>query len=75
MGFLQTLNELFSQLPNSGFRKDAPATLTPDHFPSLVRFDSASKTDAASQLTDEQWFLIEGLFCGPRIEPAVVREF
>jgi transposase len=36
--------------------------LTPGCFPSLVRFDSASKTDAASQLTDEQWFLIEELF-------------
>lgn len=36
--------------------------LTPSCFPSLARFDSASRTDAASQLTDEQWFLIEELF-------------
>jgi transposase len=36
--------------------------LTPSCFPSLARFDSASRTDVASQLTDEQWFLIEELF-------------
>lgn len=36
--------------------------LTPCCFPSLARFDAASRTDAASQLTDEQWFLIEELF-------------
>jgi transposase len=36
--------------------------LTPCCFPSLARFDSASRTDAAPQLTDEQWFLIEELF-------------
>lgn len=36
--------------------------LTPSCFPSLARFDSTSRTDAASQLTDEQWFLIEELF-------------
>jgi transposase len=36
--------------------------LTPGCFPSLARFDSASRTDVLPQLTDEQWFLIEELF-------------
>lgn len=36
--------------------------LTPSCFPSLQRYDSASRTDALSQLTDDQWFLIEELF-------------
>ena len=36
--------------------------LTPSCFPSLQRYDTASRTDAATQLTDDQWFLIEELF-------------
>jgi transposase len=36
--------------------------LTPCCFPSLERFDLASRTDVVPQLTDEQWFLIEELF-------------
>ena len=36
--------------------------LTPACFPSLERHDAASRTDDRSQLTDEQWFLIEDLF-------------
>ena len=36
--------------------------LTPACFRSLERHDAASRTDDRSQLTDEQWFLIEDLF-------------
>jgi transposase len=36
--------------------------LTPACYPSLGRYDAASRTDDQSQLTDEQWFLIEDLF-------------
>lgn len=36
--------------------------LTPALYPSLRRHDAASRTDDRSQLTDEQWFLIEDLF-------------
>ncbi len=36
--------------------------LTPACFPSLERHDAASRTDDRSQLTDDQWFLIEDLF-------------
>lgn len=36
--------------------------LTPCCFPSLARYDLASKTDVTPQLTDEQWFLIEDVF-------------
>lgn len=36
--------------------------LTPSHFPSLGRYDVASRTDGRKQLSDEQWFLIEDLF-------------
>lgn len=36
--------------------------LTPACFPSLERHDAASKTDDRSQLTDDQWLLIEDLF-------------
>ena len=34
----------------------------PRYYPSLERFDSASRTDDPQQLTDTQWFLIEELF-------------
>jgi transposase len=37
--------------------------LTPASFPSLKRHDVASRTDDLKQLTDDQWFLIEDLFC------------
>lgn len=36
--------------------------LTPCCFPSLGRYDLASRTDVKPQLTDDQWFLIEDLF-------------
>ena len=36
--------------------------LTPAFFASLERHDAASRTDGRSQLTDEQWFLMEDLF-------------
>jgi transposase len=36
--------------------------LTPEHFPSLGRYDEASKTDDQKQLSDEQWFVIDDLF-------------
>lgn len=36
--------------------------LTPAFYPSLERHDAASRTDDRSQLTDNQWFLIEDLF-------------
>jgi len=36
--------------------------LTPAFYPSLERHDAASRTDDRSQLTDDQWFLIEDLF-------------
>ena len=36
--------------------------LTPASFPSLGRYDVASRTDDRKQLSDEQWFLIEDLF-------------
>ena len=36
--------------------------LTPAFYPSLERHDAASRTDDRSQLSDEQWFLIEDLF-------------
>ena len=36
--------------------------LTPAHFPSLGRYDVASRTDDRKQLSDEQWLLIEDLF-------------
>jgi transposase len=36
--------------------------LTPACFPSLERHDTASRTDDRSQLTEDQWFLIQDLF-------------
>jgi transposase len=36
--------------------------LTPAFFPSLKRHDAASRTDDRTQLTDDQWFIIEELF-------------
>ena len=36
--------------------------LTPACFSSLERYDAASRTDDRSQLTDDQWLLIEDLF-------------
>lgn len=36
--------------------------LTPAFFPSLERHDAASRTEPFTQLTDDQWFLIEDLF-------------
>jgi transposase len=36
--------------------------LTPAFYPSLERHDAASRTDDRSQLTDNQWFLIDDLF-------------
>ena len=36
--------------------------LTIASFPSLERYDAASRTDGRRQLADEQWFLIEDLF-------------
>ena len=36
--------------------------LTPAFYPSLERHDAASRTDDRSQLSDNQWFLIEDLF-------------
>lgn len=36
--------------------------LTPASYPSLGCYDTASRTDDAQQLSDEQWFLIESLF-------------
>jgi transposase len=36
--------------------------LTPSRFPSLGRYDVASRTDGRKQLSDEQWLLIEELF-------------
>lgn len=36
--------------------------LTPACYSSLTRYDAASRTDDRSQLTDDQWFLIEDLF-------------
>ncbi|MGC1272514.1 MAG: transposase [Planctomycetaceae bacterium] len=36
--------------------------LTTAFFPSLGRYDAASRTDARRQLSDEQWLLIEDLF-------------
>jgi transposase len=36
--------------------------LTPACYPSLERHDAASRTDDRSQLTDDQWLLIEELF-------------
>lgn len=36
--------------------------LTPACFRSLERHDAASRTDDLTQLTEEQWFLIEDLF-------------
>jgi len=35
---------------------------TPALFPSLERHDAASRTDDRTQLTDDQWFIIEDLF-------------
>ena len=31
-------------------------------FPSLERHDAASRSDGRTQLTDDQWFIIEDLF-------------
>jgi len=41
--------------------------LTPACFRSLKRHDAASRTDDESQITDDQWFLIDDLFewCPP----------
>jgi len=36
--------------------------LTPASYSSLKRHDVASRTDGQSQLTEDQWFLIEDLF-------------
>ena len=36
--------------------------LTSAFFPSLERHDAASRTDDLTELTEEQWFLIEDLF-------------
>ena len=36
--------------------------LTPAFYPSLERHDTASRTEPFTQLTDDQWFLIEDLF-------------
>ena len=36
--------------------------LTPAFYPSLQRHDAASRTDDRTQLTDDQWFIIEELF-------------
>lgn len=36
--------------------------VTPAFYPSLRRYDVASRTDARKQLLDEQWLLIEDLF-------------
>ena len=36
--------------------------LTTASFPSLERYDTASRTGGRRQLSDEQWFLIEDLF-------------
>lgn len=36
--------------------------LTPASFPSLGRYDAASRTDDRRQLSDEQWFIIGDLF-------------
>jgi transposase len=36
--------------------------LTPVLYPSLGRYDRASRTDDRKQLSDEQWFVIEDLF-------------
>lgn len=36
--------------------------MTPALFPSLGRYDLASRTDDRKQLSDEQWFIIEELF-------------
>jgi len=38
--------------------------LTPACFRLLKRHDAASRTDELSQITDEQWFLIDDLFEG-----------
>ncbi len=35
---------------------------TPALFPSLERHDAASRTDDRTQLTDDQWFIIDDLF-------------
>jgi transposase len=36
--------------------------MTPILYPSLGRYDVASRTDDRQQLSDEQWFIVEDLF-------------
>ena len=45
--------------------------LTPACFRSLERHDAASRTEPFTQLTDDQWFLIEDLFDWQLMDNAV----